>query len=385
MYTLTTDIAGRVYFYALQGGYNIILNISQQIYTLPFDTNDGLNQVIVIGESDVKLNVRDFFVDVPIGYQYCVIRDLNGNRIITLKTNSEGVIETSLDFGEYICYFTRSNSETIAVPFQIYKPDHEVVFSIPSPKRTVLFEFRYDNGSKIYNLPVLLSTVLYGEFNTTTFLSSSISLSTSYGPVNLTVFMKNGDVLNLQRTFEPGREIIQIVISSETEEEWLKIPFKPLSGFEFIVSLSFEYMDYYLKGSLLFTYTLAYAEVILILLIVIVNMYTILQNVYRESRRETTIVKMIGGTNFSTIFNVFSRLGVIAFISSFLGYGIGTAVLRILAAANQTVFFGHTFTPTGSWGIFFLNLLLMIFVATLTTIFIARKDKKEKSIVYSKR
>ncbi len=385
LYNLTTDTDGRVYFYALQGGYNVILNISNQIYTLPFSTNDGLFQDIIIGGIDVKLNVKDIFVDVPIDDQYCVIRDHQGNRIITLKTDSEGIAETSLDFGEYVCYFTRYSSETIAVPFQIYKQNHEVIFSIASPKKTVIFEFRYDNGSKVYNLPVLLSTILYGEYNTSTFLSSRISLFTSYGPVNLTVYMKNGQILNLKRTFEPGRETIQIIISSETDEEWLKIPFKPLAGFEFIVSLSFEYMDYYLKGSLLFTYTLAYAEVILILLIVIVNMFTILQNVYRESRRETTIVRMIGGTNFSTILNVFSRLGFIAFISSFLGYGIGLAVLRLLSAANQTVFFGHTFTPSGSWGIFFLNLLLMIFVATISTVFIARKGKEEKSIIYTRR
>ncbi|MCG3217055.1 MAG: ABC transporter permease, partial [Candidatus Heimdallarchaeota archaeon] len=144
-------------------------------------------------------------------------------------------------------------------------------------------------------------------------------------------------------------------------------------------------MDYYLKGSLLFTYTLAYAEVILILIIVIVNMFTILQNVYRESRRETTIVRMIGGTNLYTLFVVFIRIGLIASVASFLGYGIGASILRLLARANQTVFFGHTFTPTGSVGIFFLNVVLMIFVAIISSLLIARRVRQEKSIVYTRR
>ena len=144
-------------------------------------------------------------------------------------------------------------------------------------------------------------------------------------------------------------------------------------------------MDYYLKGSLLFTYTLAYAEILLILIVVVVNMYSILQNVHVESRRESTILRMIGGTNLNVLVSIFSRIGVVALIAGCFGYGIGSAILKFLASANQTVFFGHTFAPTGSWYIFFLNILFILLIAFITSLIITRRERKKRSVVYSRR
>ena len=96
------------------------------------------------------------------------------------------------------------------------------------------------------------------------------------------------------------------------------------------------------------------------------------------------IIKTIGGTNFHTIISIFSRLAIVAVGASIIGYGLGAAVLIILAKTNKTVFFGHTFTPNANWEIFLLNLALMMFAVFVSTFLIARKTKKMR-IAYTRR
>ena len=377
----TTDINGSVFFNVFEGEFQVIFNYADKHYDFQLDTRIGINQNILIGCGDTIVEVRDYFANSSIGNQYCIIRDLFGRRIMSQITDNQGQFFTSsLPSGDYICYFTRGGDATIAVPFEIYGLNNLVLFEIPSKRKAIVFEFKYDNGSKVYNLPVIVETELQGQIITTTSLYSKFQIYLSYGYVNLTIFLKDGSSLHLRRIFEPGKELITIVLPSDSEEQWLKIPFKPVAGFSFLIAFSTEYLNYYLRGSLLFTYTLAYAEIVLILIVVIVNMYSILQNMYKESKRETTIIKMIGGTNLHTIVSIFSRLGLIAFVASIIGYGIGTLILKILSSLNQTVFFGHTFVPKGSWNIFLLNVALILLVAILTTFLIARKASKERKV-----
>ncbi len=377
----TTDINGGVFFNVFEGEFRVKFNYADKHYDFQLDTKTGINQNILIGYGDTIVEVRDYFANSSISNQYCIIRDLFGRRIMSQTTNNQGQFFTSsLPSGDYICYFTRGGDTTIAIPFEIYGLNNIVLFEIPSKRKTIVFEFKYDNGSKVYNLPVIVETELQGQIITTTSLYSKFQLYLSYGYVNLTIFLKDGSSLHLRRIFEPGKELITIVLPSDSEEQWRKIPFKPVAGFSFLIAFSTEYLNYYLKGSLLFIYTLAYAEIVLILVVVIVNMYSILQNMYKESKRETTIIKMIGGTNLRTIVSIFSRLGLIAFVASIIGYGIGTLILKILSSLNQTVFFGHTFVPKGSWNIFLLNVVLILLVAILTTIMIARKASKERKV-----
>ncbi len=379
-----TNTEGRLLFDIYPGRYYVSFTYMGEHYRYELKTSDGLDSEITIGWLDTILNVNDQYANSPIEDISIVIRDTSGSRLRTLLTNGNGQCFTTIFTGGYTCYY-RIQNKIYSIPFQIYSMNQEVFFKIISPKDKVIFDFVYDNGSQVYNVPVVFNTSIDGEISTTTGLYSSISLWISYGIVNLTVTLKTGEILELRRSFEPGKESITVILPTATEEQWLKIPFKPVSGFAFLVSLSLEYMDYYLRGSLLFTYTLAYAEVILILLVVIVNMYSILQNVYKESRRETTIVRMIGGTNLNAIVTIFSRLGFISLVASLIGYGLGTAVLKLLAVVNQTVFFGHTFSPSGGGGLFLLNIVLILFTALISSILIARKAKKVKKITYTRR
>ncbi|MCK5141435.1 MAG: ABC transporter permease, partial [Candidatus Heimdallarchaeota archaeon] len=382
--TEKTDINGKLNVNIFPGKFDVYFVYNNITYNFRLDTGGGLNQTIYLGNSLVTFTILDQYSGIPIINQYCTIRDLNGNRIAFLQTNSLGEISTHILLGDYIIYFKRSY-EQLSAPFQVYSQGQQITLEIPSPRTLVIFDFVYDNGSKVYNLPVTLQTVLDGNITTNTKLYSSISLWLSYGIVNISYFQQDGKFVTLTRSFEPGREVITITIKSDTDAPWLTIPFRPISGFTFIVSVALEYMDYYLKGSLLFTYTLAYTEIILILLIVIVNMYSILQNVYKENKRETRILRMIGGTTTNALTTVFSRLGLVALVTSFIGYALGLTIIRILASANQTVFFGHTFSPSGGWSMFLLNSVLTIFIALITTLIITRNARKEKRIVHSKR
>ncbi|NPD88450.1 MAG: ABC transporter permease [Asgard group archaeon] len=379
-----TNEEGVISFDIFTGKYNVSFNYKSKQYMYELKTSEGLTREISVGRLNATINVQDIYANYPMNHVSLVIRDTSGNRIRTLVTDSNGQYFTQFFNGDYICYY-KIQSKIYSIPFQIYSNNQEVYLKIISPKREVFFDFRYDNGSLVYNIPLIFNTTIDGEIHTTTGLYSGVSLWISYSLVNVTVTLKSGEILELRRSFEPGKETITIILPTVTEEQWLKIPFKPIAGFAFIISASLEYMDYYLKGSLLFTYTLAYAEVILILLVVIVNMYSILQNVFKESRRETTIVRMIGGTNLNTIMAIFSRIGFVSLIASLIGYGIGTAVIKLLANVNQTVFFGHTFSPSGGGGLFLLNMALILLTALISSILIARKTKKIKKITYTRR
>lgn len=379
-----TNNEGIIDFNIFSGNYHVLFNYSTSQYDFILNTNTGIEQEIFIGFSNITISLKDYFADSPIKNQFCVFRDIRGRRVMSDSTNASGIITTSLATGVYTCYFTyHENAEPIS--FQVFSPNQFTTLKIPSHRYKVTFDFIYDNGSKVFNLPIVFSTLFDGNISTTTSFYSSVSLWISYGYVNLSFIDINENVVSLRRAYGPGKEVITIIVASETEEQWLKIPFRAYSGFEFSVFLSLEYMDYYLKGSLLFTYTLAYAEILLILVVVVVNMYSILQNVHVESRRESTILRMIGGTNLNVFATIFSRIGVVALISSFIGYGIGGAILRFLASANQTVFFGHTFAPTGSWTIFFMNIVFVLLIAFITSLIITRRDRKRTSIVYSRR
>jgi len=384
LWTEKTDVNGKLSMNIFPGKFDVNFEYSNITYSFRLDTDDGLNQTIYLGNSLVTFTILDNYVGNPISNQYCIIRDLSGNRIAFFQTDSLGEYSAQIPPGDYIIYFKRIY-EQFSAPFQTYSQGQQIIFEIPSPRRLVQFDFVYDNGSNVYNLPVTFQTVLDGNITTNTRLYSKISLWLSYGTVNISYIQVDGNFVTLTRSFEPGREIITIIIKSDTDSQWLKIPFRPISGFTFIVSIALEYMDYYLKGSLLFTYTLAYTEIILILLIVIVNMYSILQNVYKESKRETRILRMIGGTTTNVLTTVFSRLGLVAIVTSFIGYVFGLTIIKILASVNKTVFFGHTFSPSGGWVIFLFNSVLTIFIALIATLFITRNARKERRIVHSKR
>ncbi len=377
---------GTVTFNIFEGLYNVSFEYDSKVYNFRLDTNDGENQIIWLNGAYTIIEVRDTFANSAVNGLYCVIRDEYGNRVLSSYTDQNGrVYTTNLDAGTYNFYFI-STGEGIAVfNHDIYLSQNFIEFKVPSKKQQIIFQFQYDNGTKIYNLPVEITTVYEGSIITNTGLSSDVTLYLSYGIVDLTIYLKNGTIINLRRAFEPSMEKITIIIPSETEDQWSKIPFKSISGFAFLISLSYEYVDHYLQGSLLFTYTLAYAEVLLILIVVVVNMNSIIQNLYSESRKETSIIKMVGGTNLHVISAIFARVGFIAFIASIIGYGFGNLVLFILSSLNQTVFFGHTFIPRGSWFIFALNLVFTMFVAVVTTFIITRKTSKVKKIAYSRR
>ncbi|MFW9852319.1 MAG: ABC transporter permease, partial [Candidatus Thorarchaeota archaeon] len=384
LYRKNSNNEGLLNFHIFSGSYHVLFNYSSMQYDFILNTNTGTIQEIFIGFSNVTLSLRDYFADSPFIDQYCIIRDLRGRRVLSMSTDENGIISTLLATGDYTCYFSEHRNAD-PVQFQVFNPNQFTSLKIPSHRSKVTFNFVFDNGSKVFNLPVSFTTIFDGNVTTTTGFYSSVSLWISYGYVNISFTDSKGSTINLRRAFGPGKEVITIIVTSETEDQWLKIPFRAYSGFEFFISISLEYMDYYLKGSLLFTYTLAYAEILLILIVVVVNMYSILQNVHVESRRESTILRMIGGTNLNILVSIFSRIAVVALIAACFGYGIGGAILKFLASANQTVFFGHTFAPTGSWSIFFLNVLFIILIAFITSVIITRRDRKKRSVVYSRR
>ena len=378
-----TNDNGNLDFLILSGEFLVDFTYESGTYGFTLNSAEIMNETITIGTANLTIFIKDYFSNSPIGNQYCIIRDDDGQRLQSLKTNVYGIVQTAIAIGAYTCHFLRTD-EVLSLPFEVYLFNQTVIFNIPSVKKDIIFNFNYDNGSLVYNLPVEFNTLLEGTIVTSTRLKSSVSLHISYGIINITVEMKNGELVTFRRIFEPGMTSIEIVLRSVSESQYTIIPFKPIGDFDILISLSFEYMDYYLKGSLLFTYTLVYTEIILILVVVIVNMLTILRNVYSESRRETVIIKTIGGTNFHTIMSIFSRLALVAVGASIIGYGLGASVLIILAKTNKNVFFGHTFAPNANWEIFLLNLALMMFAVFVSTFLIARKTKKMR-IAYTRR
>ncbi|GAH70169.1 unnamed protein product, partial [marine sediment metagenome] len=184
LWTEKTDINGKLSTKIFPGKFDVYFEYSNITYNFRLDTDDGLNQTIYLGTSLVTFTILDNYVRSPISGQYCVIRDLSGNRIAFLQTDSLGKFSAQIPAGDYIIYFRRSY-EQLSAPFQTYSQGQQIIFEIPSPRKLVRFDFVYDNGSNIYNLPVTFQTVLDGDIITNTRLHSSISLWISYGIVSI--------------------------------------------------------------------------------------------------------------------------------------------------------------------------------------------------------
>ncbi|MCK4972337.1 MAG: hypothetical protein KAS52_03395, partial [Candidatus Heimdallarchaeota archaeon] len=202
-WTEKTDINGKLGMNIYPGKFDVYFEYNNITYNFLLDTDDGLNQTIYLGNSLVTLTILDNYAGSPISNQYCIIRDLSGNRIAFLQTNSLGKISAQIPAGDYIVHFKRSY-RLLSAPFQVYSQGQQIMFGIPSPRKLVQFDFVYDNGSKVYNLPVTFQTILDGNITTNTKLYSSISLWISYGIVNISYIQQDGNFVTLTRSFEPG-------------------------------------------------------------------------------------------------------------------------------------------------------------------------------------
>jgi len=378
---LQTNNNGSATFLIFPGKFTIAFNYVNRYYNFTLSTDDGTKQIIWLGKANVTITLRDCYFHNPIKSEIVMIKDKSGYLINNLITDANGSINTSLELGDYYLYYRRGGL-TYSIPFQVYSIRHNYVFYIPSPLNLLTLYFKFDNGTNCYNLQVELAVTGRENITLTLQNTSQLSILASYGPLNITVTLPNGKMLTYQRIFEPKTKEMTIIIPTEVGEQWTKLPFQLTGGnFAILISTSLEYFDYYLKGGLLFAYTLFYAEIILIVLVVVFNMYIIMNNVFIETRKEFLIMRTIGGYYFHVFFAVLSRILLVGVMSAVCGYGFGGLVLIILASRNQTVFFGHTFSISLSWGIFVVNLAAIIFGVIIISVILTIQFGREKRIV----
>ncbi len=379
---LTTNNNGSAEFYIIKGNFVIFVPYLNEIYSYTLNTETNANDTVILGDVNITLAFYDFYANTPIKWQIVYLYDHYGVRRYSFSTR-RGNTTITVRTGIYDCVYHVGNTN-YKWKIHVYK-NSSFSFVAPSPLSPLDLIFVYDNNSIASNLPLIIHTQTAGDINITTGVDGKREVYLSYQQITIDVYSKSGQLLvSLVRSFYPGIKSIKVVIPSSESNSYNKLPFNYKGGaFEILVSVSAEYMQHYLKGSLLFTYTIAYAEVVLISLIVTVNLYSILRNLHKESKKETSILSMLGGTKSSLFLAIFSRLLVLGTIAAVIGYFLGLLVLKILASYHQTRFFGHTFTPAGNIELFMLNIGFIILAVIISTVFIIiRGTKRNVTLSY---
>ncbi|MHA1778751.1 MAG: FtsX-like permease family protein, partial [Candidatus Heimdallarchaeaceae archaeon] len=382
---LTTDENGIINCYMLPGTFELSFSYLSESYSYLLDNEQQDYFHLTVGTSEVTFQIIDEFTMQPIKGEKFVIRNLNGERIIYTSTDNSGITKVSLPVGDYYCQFYRKNGVVLKY-IQVYTANQNLTLNIPSLEQLFTISFQYENGTKAYNLQVQMSTNTGINLDTNTGIDAKITFISSNGIANITVILSENYQLTFQRYLISDNNNLVIIIPSNTTSQWQNMPFQPLGGdFAILITLSLNYFDHYLKGSLLLTYTLIYTEVALIVLVVVTNLHTILRNVFVESRRETTILKLIGGSFSYLISTVFTRLAVTAILGGIIGYGIGSLMLRFLAARNQTVFFGHTFSISDDWRIFLICISIVLIASFVSSLLIGYKEYQSQKATLARK
>ncbi|UJG40484.1 MAG: ABC transporter permease [Candidatus Heimdallarchaeum aukensis] len=383
--SLQSNNNGTSLFKILKGQFYLYITYDNTTFVFTINAISNIKKTIFLGKTNLTLSFIDVYANLPISHQYFNIYDYTGLLIKRLKTNSTGETEVSLDTGIYsVEYEVLDNIYSFYI--YVFEGTQSYTFYVPSQPEAISLTFIFSNNTQAKNLPIIVETEFFGNISFYTDINGEYILLLPYQKIVIHVFSPSGRrLISLTRYIEPGISSLKIVIPSEKSSTYQELPFQNIGGsFEILVSLSSEYMEHYLKGSLLFTYTLAYAEIILIVLIVSANLYAILRNINTESRKEIRIAEMIGATHSHIMFSIFSRLVILTSFSYIIGYFVGNEILKLLAMKNKTVFFGHTFIPKGNLYIFVICYFLILIIVSVTTLFLVvlhrknEKNRKEK-------
>ncbi len=365
--SFSTNSFGQKSFKVFSCSYTVHFNFSGEFYSFTFDPSVSLTETIFLGKSYHSLFLVDEFTHAPLAWNYFVIRDSKGICYIDVS-DSTGYATIFLEFGHYTLTYLRG-LDTFEYSFSLTSINQTLLIPILSFRYLVTLEFEFSNGRPAYSLTFDIFTKHYSYYNISTGNSAVFSFFMSYGLFTVRIHLDDSSLLTIERSFAPGREFHTLIVPSVADSALdLLPPTRFVSDFSIFVSLSADFFEYYLRGSLLFTYTLIYALVTLILLVVFINMYTIVRNVFLENRKDIRIVSIIGGTNFFVLSSVFLRLVGLAIIAGALGYFVGTALLQLLAYFNQTSFFGHNFYPQATFPSFLFTMALIVFSSFVTTI-----------------
>ncbi len=376
---LYTNENGSILFYTFEGGITVRLTYDGIEYSFSLDTEDSYNQTIYTGNAHAYFTILDQFTGEPIVNDRFIVTDKNDIVITSFTTNSEGKATCKIYFGDFTLYYKRGN-DYYSFDISISNPEQNFTMELSSPKHFLTLYFKYTNGKDVENILVEVSTKFDRVIKLQTGTQSRVQALLSYEIVNITVYRTSGKIEQFQRIFTPYRVEHTIYFYSNKTTGIDLLPEASFIGeFNILLSVADEYMDQYFRGALMLTYTIAYAEIGLVVIIVAVNMYSILRNVFKESKKETKILKMIGGTTLHTFFSIITRLALLSIFASIIGYIIGYSMISFLARNNRTLFFGHVFYPEGNWQILILNAAFMLISAFISSLVISRKEN-DKSI-----
>jgi hypothetical protein len=180
----------------------------------------------------------------------------------------------------------------------------------------------------------------------------NITISGTWGMKNQIIFY---DPVNTQSKFSFISRTISLVTSDTSN------PAKQVELIKIGYTISGDYLDEYLKGSLVIVRIIMLAQLILIVIVLSINFNEIYSSVAIESKSELKILRAMGATIYQTVISYAKFLLYSSVVIALLGQIVGVTAMYLLFRSNQTVYFGHQFRPDlFSIEIFALNLLVVI-------------------------
>ena len=155
--------------------------------------------------------------------------------------------------------------------------------------------------------------------------------------------------------------ILFINIGSSNLNSWLGYSSGVLQ-----VSSSSALGENVLEGPLSYVQVIIYAEIIIILFALNVNILGVFTGLISESIKELKVAKNIGFTNYQLIVNLLYELRYLGVVVTVIGGIIGMIINWILLVSDSTILFGYTFYPVYDLKIWIIDIIAIYFLALIS-------------------
>lgn len=151
-----------------------------------------------------------------------------------------------------------------------------------------------------------------------------------------------------------------------------------LNNLNIKASVGSDYLDNYLGGALIILQLILFAQVIVIVIVIMMNFIQIFSGVTYESKKELLILKNIGATTKQSLFAYSKFLLITSLMVSITGFFLGSFLLWLLFRVNVTVYFGHQFDPQlTNLPIFIFNIIFTVGMTIISSFLALRNELRE--------
>ena len=341
-----------------KGNILLIVYYDHYVTTTSIVLMENMNFSIQVGKSLVSLNVINPNTWANISGYYLSIKQLGYPEAVQLKYVSSSIISIYLDPGTYIfevqwltrtgsAILTVTNEQDLTIQLEPLLTNITIKIegtdNIPKDARIVhlasgkvFYPTKIENGSLVIVFENVyqgsISVVLQGEDYT-----KNIRFSVYMTSYSLTVeIIKTNTVVD-------AKDLLKLA-----------------NSLDYSLTNADSYLNSFISGPLELIKTVFFAEVILVMIVIMANVISVMRGIISESKNEIFVLKSMGANQIQ-IFIGSMRQGLFwGFFSALFGTGLGVVISLFLVKINSIRIFSHSFSP-----VFNIQLLLLNTFSTL--------------------